>query len=86
MQARHFDHLSDKTCAFRSLTHNDMPFIWDINHEKERFEAQPQQLANICILRWFKQITLTFDASKQGVGAAWLQISYPIAFAEKDTD
>ena len=33
--ARYIEHHSDKTRALRSLTHNNVPFIWDANHEKE---------------------------------------------------
>ena len=33
--ARYIEHRSDKTRALRSLTHNNVPFIWDANHEKE---------------------------------------------------
>ena len=53
--ARYIDHHSDKTRALRSLTHNDVPFIWDANHEEriQRFEARPQQHANTCILRCY---------------------------------
>ena len=72
--ARYIDHHSDKTRALRSLTHNHVPFIWDANHEKE-FNDLKHDLSSTQTLAYYdvtKPVTLTCDASKQGLGAACL--------------
>ena len=83
--ARYIEHHSDKTCALRSLTHNNVPFIWDANHEKE-FKDLKHDISSTPTLAYYdvsKPVTLTCDASKQGLGAACLQKGQPVAFASR---
>ena len=83
--ARYIEHHSDKTRALRSLTHNNVPFIWDANHEKE-FNELKHDISSTPTLAYYdvsKPVTLTCDASKQGLGAACLQNGQPVAFASR---
>ena len=83
--ARYIDHHSDKTRALRTLTHNDVPFIWDENHDSE-FNNLKNDLSTAPTLAYYnvkKPVTLTCDASKQGLGAACLQDGQPVAFASR---
>ena len=83
--SRYISHHSDKTKALRTLTHNDVPFIWDANHDKE-FKELKEDLCSAPTLAYYdvqKPVTLTCDASKAGMGAACLQNGQPVAFASR---
>ena len=82
---RYIPHHSDKTRNLRSLTRNDVLFNWDANHEKE-FVSLKQELCEAPVLAYYdvkQPVTLTCDASKEGLGAACLQNGKPVAFASR---
>ena len=83
--ARYIDHHSDKTSALRTLTHKNVPLIWDENR-KSQFNNLKKDLSSAPTIAYYnvkKQVTLTCDASKQGLGAACLQDGKPVAFASR---
>ena len=66
--SRYISHHSDKTKALQTLTHNDVPFTWDANHDKE-FKELKEDLCSAPTLAYYdvqKPVTLTCDASKAG--------------------
>ena len=74
-----------KLWILRELTHRDVPWHWDSNHQ-QAFETLKNDLCNPPSLSYFdpdKAVTLTCDASKFGLGAACLQEGKPIAFASR---
>ena len=83
--SRYINHHSDKSRILRELTHRDVPWHWDSNHQ-QAFETLKNDLCNPPLLSYFdpdKAVTLTCDASKFGLGAACLQEGKPIAFASR---
>ena len=79
------DHHSDKTRALRTHTHNDVPCMYDGNHNSE-FNNLKKDFSSAPTLAYYsvkKQVTLTCDALKQGLGAACLQKGQPVAFASR---
>ena len=83
--SRYIDHHSDRTRVLRNLTHDNVPFVWDANATKE-FEDLKEKLCSAPVLAYYdvtKPVTLTCDASSQGMGAACLQDGKPVAFASR---
>ena len=83
--SRFISHHSDNTKELRTLTNNNVPFIWDANHEKE-FNELKEYLCSAPTLAYYdvqKPITLTCDFSKAGMGTVCLQNGQPVAFASR---
>ena len=83
--SRYIDRHSDRTRVLRNLTHDNVPFVWDANATKE-FEDLKEKLCSAPVLAYYdvtKPVTLTCDASSQGMGAACLQDGKPVAFASR---
>ena len=63
--SRYISHHSDKTKALRTLTHNDVPFIWDANNNNEfkEIKEDPCSAPTLTYYDVQKPVTLTCDAS-----------------------
>ena len=76
---------STLTTTLRELLHKDVEFRWEENHTKA-FNAIKTAVANITALQFYdvkKPVTVTADASKDGIGCALLQEGKPIHFASR---
>ena len=76
---------STLTATLRELLHKDVEFRWEENHTKA-FNAIKTAVANITALQFYdvkKPVTVTADASKDGIGCALLQEGKPIHFASR---
>lgn len=76
---------SQATTILRDLLKRNTIWNWNANHE-EAFEKLKQMLINKPVLQYFdvdSPITLSVDASKDGLGAVLLQNNLPVAYASK---
>ena len=79
------ENLSEKTAALRQLLHKDTAWTWEDHHQK-CFDSLKNELCHAPTLKYFnpaKQVKLTVDSSKSGLGAACLQDEAPIAYASR---
>lgn len=77
--------LSEETNCLRELLKKDVPFIWTPNHE-EAFQRLKGMLVVAPVLKFFdpkKDIVVSCDASKNGLGACLLQDNHPVAFVSR---
>ena len=68
-----------------SETHDNVPFFLDANATKE-FKDLKEKLCSAPVLAYYdvtKPVTLTCDASCQGMGAACFKNVKPVAFASQ---
>ena len=77
--------MSEATGPLRELLAKDSEWQWLPNHEEAIMKIK-DVLSNTPVLAYFdvdKPITVTADASKNGLGAALLQDDKPIAYASR---
>jgi len=77
--------LAEKSSILRDLLKQDVPFIWDSNHQSA-FDNLKATVTSTSTLKYFdtsKTPTLQVDASIRGLGASLLQDGQPVAFASK---
>lgn len=77
------ENLSSKTKNLRALLKKDVIWHWNEYHEAE-FRKLKDVLTNAPVLAYYdstKQLTLTVDASKDGIGCALCHDKRPIAFS-----
>ncbi|GFR17364.1 retrovirus-related Pol polyprotein from transposon 17.6 [Trichonephila clavata] len=80
--AKFTPHLSNLTHNLRQLLKKDSVGIWDANTERD-FELIKQAIMKSPCLKYFdknKEVTVSVDASKNGLGAVLLQESQPVAY------
>ncbi|GFS97775.1 retrovirus-related Pol polyprotein from transposon 17.6 [Nephila pilipes] len=80
--AKFTPHLSNLTHNLRQLLKKDSVWIWDANTERE-FELIKQTIMKSPCLKFFDkniEVTVSVDASKNGLGAVLLQESQPVAY------
>ena len=78
-------HLSSLTKPLREVLRKESLFIWD-EQLQSCFDLIKNTLSNDATLSYFdvsKEVTLSADASKDGLGACLTQNSKPIAYASK---
>lgn len=83
--ARFLPNVSQLTASLRQLTHKDIPFEWNQDHEGE-FQTLKSLIAAQPVLAYFdvnKSVVVQTDASKDGLGAVLLQDNSPVAFASR---
>jgi hypothetical protein len=76
--------MADKTSLLRDLK-KDSAFVFTANHVKQ-FEKLKQVLIEAPVLRYFdvnKQVTISCDASRQGLGFVLMQDEHPIAYGSR---
>ena len=77
--------LSDKTYPLRELLKKDVHWHWEDRHE-QCFNTLKQCLSNPPTLQYYsldKPITISVDASKNGLGACLMQDGLPVCYASK---
>ncbi|GFW10522.1 retrovirus-related Pol polyprotein from transposon 17.6 [Trichonephila clavipes] len=80
--AKFTPHLSNLTHNLRQLLKKDSVRIWDTNTERD-FELVKQAIVKSPCLKYFngnKAVTVSVDASKNGLGAVLLQEGQPVAY------
>lgn len=80
--AKFTPHLSNLTHSMRQLLKKDSDWLWDANTEKD-FQNLKQEITQAPCLQYFddsKPVTVSVDASKNGLGAVLLQEGKPVAF------
>lgn len=77
--------LSEKTSEIRKLLNKKSCFIWNEIHEQS-FISLKQILTNTPVLRYFdtqKPVTVSVDASMDGLGAVLLQDGLPVIYSSR---
>ncbi|XP_064641934.1 uncharacterized protein K02A2.6-like [Lineus longissimus] len=77
--------LSQISAPLRELLQKDTQWHWD-EPQRNAIELLKQKLTEAPVLSYYdpkKELTVTADASKDGIGAALLQERHPIAFASR---
>ncbi|KAK3093011.1 hypothetical protein FSP39_010012 [Pinctada imbricata] len=77
--------LSDINQPLRELLEKDISWHWDERHAKS-FKALKKALTESPVLQYYDQrkpVTLSVDASSQGLGACLLQEGRPVAYASR---
>lgn len=80
--AKFTPHLSNLTHSLRQLLKKDVDWFWDSNCQKD-FELLKDTIAKAPCLQYFnenKTLTVSVDASKNGLGATLLQEGKPVAY------
>ncbi|CAH2099183.1 unnamed protein product [Euphydryas editha] len=83
--ARFIPNLSEVTAPLRQLIKKDVPFLWSKEQDKT-YKTLKKLLIEPPVLSYFdmnKQIVLSVDASKAGLGAVILQEGKPIAYGSR---
>ena len=79
------ENYSEKTAILRELLKKDVVWEWTQMHQ-QAFEKLKQDIISAPVLKFFdprKEVVLSVDASKSGLGATCLQEEQPIAFASR---
>ena len=77
--------LSETTAPLRELLRNDTHWSWEAP-QQQTFEALKADISQPPVLKFFdasKPVTLSFGASKTGLGAACLQDESSVAYASR---
>ena len=83
--SKFIENYSVLTALLRELLHKDVDFKWESHHTKA-FKEIKKALANIAALEYYdvkKPVTITCDASKDGLGCALIQDDKPIHYASR---
>jgi len=83
--SRFVPNFSAETYPLRDLLRNDSEWCW-LQQHADAFATLKKRISHPPVLRFFdvnKQVTITCDASKSGLGAACLQDGVPIAYASR---
>ncbi|CAB3985078.1 Hypothetical predicted protein [Paramuricea clavata] len=79
------DNFSEKMALLRQLLNKDTKWSWDV-HYQVAFEKLKKEISNPPVLKFFnpaRQVVLSVDASKSGLGAVCLQDGSPVAYASR---
>lgn len=82
---RFVKNLSEKTAALRLILKGDNIFMWNEEQQKAFNELKKVLISKPC-LQYFdpkEEVTLSVDASKNGVGAVLMQRGQPCAYASR---
>lgn len=80
--AKFTPHLSNLTHLLRQLLKKDTEWLWDQNTQRD-FDILKQTIMQAPCLQYFdeaKDVTVSVDASKNGLGAVLLQENKPVAY------
>lgn len=83
--SKYIPHVSQETAQLRNLIKRDVPWLWDENVEQS-YQRLKEILIKNPVLQYFdvnKPVTLSVDASKDGLGSVLLQNNLPVAYASK---
>lgn len=83
--AKFVPNLSETSAPLRKLLKSGVEWHWETPLQKS-FEALKSQLSNAPVLRYFdvnKAVTLSVDASSEGLGAVILQEEHPVAYGSR---
>ena len=79
------NNLSDITAPLRKLLEDKVQFVW--NHEQQQcFDELKSVICDSPVLKYYdvtKPVTLSVDASSEGLGAVVLQEQSPVAYASR---
>ena len=78
-------HLSDITKPLRELTQKDVVWTWD-PPQQQALERLKKAVSSAPVLRYYnleEEVTLQYDASQSGLGAALLQNGQSVANASR---
>ena len=83
--AKFLPRLSEVAQPLREMTAKDAKFIWSQHHETAFQEVQ-ELVVKHPVLKYYdlqEEVTVQYDASEYGLGAALLQNGQPVAFASR---
>lgn len=83
--SRFIPNMSTLTASLRELLKKNAAWVWEDRHQKS-FEALREALATAPILAYYqkgKPITLSVDASQNGIGAVIMQDGHPLAYSSR---
>lgn len=83
--AKFIPNLAEVSAPVRKLLEGDIEWHWEFE-QKESFRKLKALVSNTPVLRYFdvsKDITLSVDASSEGLGAVILQEGQPVAFGSR---
>lgn len=78
-------HMSDISAPLRKLLEGDTEWYWEEN-QKRSFEHLKQLVTNAATLKFsdvVKPVTLSVDASSEGIGTVILQEGQPVAYGSR---
>ncbi|XP_049875309.1 uncharacterized protein K02A2.6-like [Pectinophora gossypiella] len=83
--SRFIPNFSELSAPLRELTKKDIPFVW-ASRQKQAYDLIKRKISEPPVLAYFcldKKITLSVDASKNGLGAVILQNGQPVAYGSR---
>lgn len=83
--SKYIPNVSQETAQLRNLIKKDVSWSWDENVEQS-YQRLKEILTKNPVLQYFdvnKPVTLSVDASKDGLGCVLLQNNLPVAYASK---
>ena len=83
--AKFLSHLSNITKPLRELTHKEVEWEWGQDQENALSKLQ-EPISNTPVLKYYnlaEEITIRYDASQSGLGAALMQVGQPVAYASR---
>ena len=78
-------HFAEKAHTLRGLLKKDVPWMWDVDHEKS-FDELKHAVSTSACLQYYDPtapVQLEVDASMKGLGIALVQKGRPVAFGSK---
>ena len=83
--AKFLPHLADLLEPLQQLTHKDVPWQWNHEHDAA-FNKLKQMITEAPVLKYYnpdEELTVQCDASEGGLGASLMQGGQPVAFASR---
>ena len=83
--SKYIENYSEKTSILRALLHKDVHWFWD-KPQQDAFDQLKKEISNPPVLKYFdvhKPVTLSVDASQNGIGAVCMQDGSPVAYASR---
>jgi hypothetical protein len=83
--SKYIPNYSEETQPLRDLLKKDVVFRWE-DHQRNAFQKIKNSLVKSQVLKFFnpaKNITVSVDASLNGLGACLLQDNLPVSYASK---
>ena len=83
--SRFIPHMSETTAPLRELLKTNAAWVWEDQHQAS-FEALREALAKAPVLAYYQKnrpITLSVDASQNGIGAVIMQNGHPLAYSSR---
>ena len=77
--------LAEVVAPLRKLTEKSVPFYWE-SQQQAAFDRVKQLVISTPVLKFYdvtEEVTLQYDASDKGLGAALLQNGQPVVFASR---